>query len=206
MPRAINNFKLIYVLLKHILQFKAEGEFYQVLIITRKKDQDVPANHQSSRTIKTYYIESVEQLQGKEKEIIKLCKVFNARAGISPNVLNHNSLALTLLEEIIKRIKAGQNSFPYIYDKVVGQSKSGRRYWLIDLDTKDNDSLEFVSDYVANAMPKENVVLILPTYKGYHLLVKPFDCKEFDNIMKVKGIDATIHKTNYLALYYPPQK
>jgi hypothetical protein len=205
MSKAVNNFKAIYNLLKNILLFKEEGEFYQVLVVTRKKDQDVPANHQSSRTIKTYYIESLEQLQSKEKEIIKLCKLFNARAGISPNVLNHNTLALSLLSEIVDRLKSGNKNFAYIYDKVVGQARSLRKHWLIDLDTKDEESLEKVIDYITNTRPFHNIISILPTYQGYHILVLPFDSGEFDKKMREWNIDATIHKTNYLALYYPPK-
>lgn len=200
--KAIDNFKKIIRLLK----FEKEGDFYQVIILTRKKDQDVPANHQSSRTIKTYMFESVEQLIGKKKEIMKLCKMFNARAGISPNVLNHNDLAFDVNVAIATRLKDGHKNFAYLYDTVIGQSKSRDKRWLIDLDEKNMLMVAQLCQYVLEQAPHKGIITILPTYNGYHLVTYPFNSIDFNTWVKANNIDASIHKTNYIALYYPPKK
>ena len=56
----INNINLI----KPLLNFTNEGDFYMLYIFKRKKDQPEGErdNHQSVRTIKTYSIDSIEYL------------------------------------------------------------------------------------------------------------------------------------------------
>ena len=57
----INNLELI----KSLLNFTDEGDFYMLYVFKRKKDQPEGEkdNHQSVRTIKTYCIESIDHLQ-----------------------------------------------------------------------------------------------------------------------------------------------
>ena len=67
----INNLELI----KPLLNFENEGDFYMLYIFKRKKDQTTDkANHQSVRTIKTYCIESIEQLENRYEEIQQFVK------------------------------------------------------------------------------------------------------------------------------------
>ena len=50
-------------LIKELLNFDNEGDFYMLYILKRKKDQTTDkSNHQSVRTIKTYCIESIDSL------------------------------------------------------------------------------------------------------------------------------------------------
>lgn len=183
-----------------LLTFEEEGEFYQVIILVRKKDQDVPDNHQSSRTIKTYYIESLKQLNDKKEEIVKLCELFNARAGISTNVLNHKNLGFDLIRETTLRIESGSSSLAYIYDKVVGKAKSKRKRWLIDLDTRDESQLNSVKQLLKGLTNEK--LYVFDTRNGYHIITKPFNSLLFNDAVKKKDIDATIHKSHFLALYY----
>lgn len=197
----INNFQQI---LPH-LSFD-EGEFYFVLLIQRKKDQDVPANHQSARTIKTYIITSKEQLLEKEQEIIGLCEYFNARAGISTNKFSHKKLAIPFIQKALELYKNGHYEFTYLFDKVVGEAKETvvEKRWLIDLDDKIN--LSKIQEILTSCKPNKNEIDVFETTNGYHLLTNPFNSEEFMKEVTKLKIDATIHKTNYIALYYPSKQ
>jgi hypothetical protein len=61
-------------LIKPLLNFDDEDDFYMLYVFKRKKDQSTDkANHQSVRTIRSYCIKSVEQLEERYDEIKKLC-------------------------------------------------------------------------------------------------------------------------------------
>lgn len=67
-----------------ILEFNKKDEFYFLQIIQRKKDGNVTdTGNNGYRTIKTYYIYSVEQLRKKKDKIKELCLKNNARAYIN---------------------------------------------------------------------------------------------------------------------------
>ena len=58
-------------IIKTLLNFEKEGDFYHCIILKRKKDQPEGErdNHQSVRTIKTYCVDSVQYLEKRYEEI-----------------------------------------------------------------------------------------------------------------------------------------
>jgi len=97
----INNIELI----KPLLNFESQGDFYMLYIFKRKKDQTTDkANHQSVRTIKTYCIESIEQLENRYDEIIQLCEMFKARAYIHIQKQNHKDVSLNMMVELAETL------------------------------------------------------------------------------------------------------
>ena len=98
----INNIELI----KPLLNFDNEGDFYMLYVFKRKKDQPEGEkdNHQSVRTIKSYCVTSIEYLEKRYDEVIQLCEVFNARAYIHVVKQNHKDVSLNMITEIVTRI------------------------------------------------------------------------------------------------------
>jgi hypothetical protein len=127
----INNLELI----KPLLTFDKEGDFYQLFILLRKKDQTTDkANHQSVRTIKSYCITSIEYLEKRYDEIIGLCEFFKARAYIHVAKQNHYDVGLNMITEIITRVQSGQFNQKNVFDSVVGQLKTQEKRWIVDVD------------------------------------------------------------------------
>ncbi len=125
----INNLELI----KPLLNFESQGDFYMLYIFKRKKDQTTDkANHQSVRTIKTYCIESIEQLENRYDEIIQLCEMFKARAYIHIQKQNHKDVSLNMMVELAKKIQNGQHNQKNLFDSVVGQLKTLEKRWIVD--------------------------------------------------------------------------
>jgi hypothetical protein len=196
---AISNIELI----KPLLNFTNEGDFYMLYIFKRKKDQPEGErdNHQSVRTIKTYAVDSIEYLEKRYDEIIQLCEVFKARAYIHIQKQNHKDVAMNMITEIVTRIQSDQINQKHVFDSVVGQLKTNEKRWIVDVDTKDGTQLLSIMTTISICRPEvgDKVEAIIPTKSGFHLITKRFDVKEFEK--QYPNID--IQKKNPTMLYYP---
>jgi hypothetical protein len=194
----INNLELI----KPLLNFDNEGDFYMLYIFKRKKDQPEGErdNHQSVRTIKTYCIDSVEYLEKRYDEIQQLCEMFKARAYIHIQKQNHKDVAMNMITEIVNRIQSGQINQKHVFDSVVGQIKTQEKRWIADIDTKENGIENLISNEIYQLRPVgPKVEAIIPTKSGFHLITKRFDVQEF----KKQYPDIDIQKKNPTVLYIP---
>ena len=209
----IDNIELI----KPLLSFDNEGDFYMLYVFKRKKDQPEGErdNHQSVRTIKSYCIDNISYLDMRYDEIKMLCEVFKARAYIHVVKQNHKDVAMNMITEIVTRIQSGQINQKNVFDSVVGQIKTTEKRWIVDVDEKEISPLmvahieygcrpftEVKFDDVGipigyNVGPK--VETIIPTKNGHHLITKRFDTQSF----KEKYPDVDIQKKNPTLLYYP---
>lgn len=194
----IDNIELI----KPLLTFDKEGDFYQLFVFLRKKDQPEGEkdNHQSVRTIKSYSVTSHEYLDKRYDEIKMLCEVFKARAYIHVCKQNHMDVGLNMISEIVTRIQSGQINQKNVFDSVVGQIKTQEKRWIIDVDDKDTKELVRITEVIHMTRPEgDKLEVCIPTKSGYHLITKRFDVEMFRNIFP--HID--IQKKNPTLLYYP---
>lgn len=190
-------------LIKPLLSFDEENDFYQLYILLRKKDQPEGerANHQSVRIIKSYCISSVEYLEKKYEEIKMLCEVFKARGYIHISKQNHKDVGMNMITEIVSRIQSGQFNQKNVFDSVVGQIKMHEKRWIVDIDSKDAVELSSVMLWIETQCRPEGpkIEAIIPTKNGMHLITKRFDVLEFKK--EYSNID--IQKKNPTLLYYP---
>ena len=194
----INNLNLI----KPLLNFTNEGDFYMLYIFKRKKDQPEGErdNHQSVRTIKTYCIDSVEYLEKRWDEIVGLCEMFKARAYIHIQKQNHKDVSLEMMMALAQKIRDGQHNQKNLFDSVVGQMKTYEKRWIVDLDTTDENEVVRMTKVINVTRPEgDKVEAIIPTKNGYHFITKRFDVKMFENVYP----HVDIQKKNPTLLYYP---
>lgn len=194
----IDNIELI----KPLLTFDKEGDFYQLFVFLRKKDQPEGEkdNHQSVRTIKSYSVTSLEYLDKRYDEIKMLCEVFKARAYIHVCKQNHRDVGMNMITEIVTRIQSGQINQKNVFDSVVGQIKTQEKRWIIDVDDKDTKELVNITSVIHSLRPEgDKLDACVPTKNGYHLITKRFDVMEFKK--EYPNID--IQKKNPTLLYYP---
>jgi hypothetical protein len=188
--------------IKSLLNFEQEGDFYMLYIFKRKKDQPEGEkdNHQSVRTIRSYCIKSIEQLEKRYEEIKVLCETFKARAYIHIQKQNHKDVALDMMIALAQRIKDGQFEQQNLFDSTVGQLKTYEKRWIVDVDTDDDYELLSIRTTINNLRPEgPKVEAMIPTKNGYHLITGRFDVKEFRK--EYPTID--IQKKNPTLLYYP---
>ena len=194
----INNIDII----KPLLNFEKQGDFYMLYVFKRKKDQPEGErdNHQSVRTIKSYCIESIEHLERRYEEIKQMCEMFKARAYIHVQRQNHFDVSLNMMVELAQRIQNGQHNQKGLFDSVVGQIKTTENRWIVDLDTTDEDEIVRMTKVINVTNPEgDKINAIIPTKNGFHFITKRFDVKMFENVYP----HVDIQKKNPTLLYYP---
>lgn len=192
----INNIELI----KPLLNFSEEGDFYMLYVLKRKKDQVDKDNHQSVRTIKAYCIESVEYLEKRYEEIKTLCEMFKARAYIHVQKQNHADVSLEMMMTLAQRIKDKHHVQTHLFDTVVGQMRVREKRWIVDVDTL--NALEIINTIskIDDALPEgPKLQAIIPTRNGVHLITHPFDTRALEGQKPL----VEIQKKNPTLLYYP---
>lgn len=206
----VDNFKQI----ESLLEFPHEDSFYFVQVLQRKKDHPgvrLGGSNNNSRLIRSYYIPSVEKFNIYKEEIVKLCEVFNARAGINLNPRSRKKAAHAMLIKLAHQFQNEDfRGCSKIYDSVCGDYHAEMdKRWLVDVD---DSSLEYTrqvvdliqiiqkDDYLRRQqkqVTKPNEVLsVIPTKSGHHIITQPFDVSKF----KLKH---DIHKNNPTVLYIP---
>jgi hypothetical protein len=191
-------------LIKPLLNFDDEDDFYMLYVFKRKKDQSTDkANHQSVRTIRSYCIKSVEQLEERYDEIKMLCEVFKARAYMHIQKQSHKDVSLDMMVMLAERIKCGQHKQQGLFDSVVGQMKTYEKRWIVDIDTNDLHVIGKIVNVICDCKPNEGeegkLEALITTPNGVHLITKRFDVQEF----KKHHPDIDIQKKNPTLLYYP---
>ena len=189
-------------IIKPLLNFEKQGDFYMLYVFKRKKDQPEGErdNHQSVRTIKTYCIESLDHLDRRYEEVKQMCEMFKARAYIHVQKQNHFDVSLNMMVALAQRIQDGNTNQKGLFDSVVGQIKTQEKRWIIDLDTKDEDEVVRMTKVINVTRPEgDKVECIIPTKNGYHFITNRFDVKMFENVYP----HVNIQKKNPTLLYYP---
>ena len=199
----INNIELI----KPLLNFDNEGDFYMLYVFKRKKDQPEGEkdNHQSVRTIRSYCIKSIEQLEKRYDEIMMMCEMFKARAYIHVQKQNHRDVALEMLTALAQRIRDGQHEQQNLFDSVVGKLKTYEKRWIVDVDTHNYVVLNEIYELINECKPEgDKIEAVIPTKNGVHLITKRFDVMEFNQKIEVmEDYIPDIQKKNPTLLYYP---
>jgi hypothetical protein len=197
-------------ILKPLLNFEEQGDFYMLYVFKRKKDQPEGEkdNHQSVRTIKTYCIESIDHLEKRYDEIRQLCEMFKARAYIHVQKQNHRDVSLDMLATLAERIKNGVQNQKGLFDSVVGQIKTQEKRWIIDVDNVSMDGFnhspsqismrEYINELQVES-GREPHMTFVKTKSGFHIITQPFNVKKF----KDRYPEIDIQKKNPTLLYLP---
>jgi len=188
--------------IKGLLNFSEPGDFYMLYVMKRKKDQPEGErdNHQSVRTIRSYCIKSIEQLDKRWEEIVMMCEMFKARAYIHVQKQNHKDVSLNMMMALAQRIQDGNHEQQSLFDSVVGQLKTHEKRWIVDIDIPDPHAARELATYINSLRPVgSKCEAVIPTKNGYHLITGRFDVKTFSE----KFPDIDIQKKNPTLLYYP---
>ena len=198
----INNFNLI----KPLLDFNSEDDFYFLQILQRKKDHPkgkVNGTNNNSRLIKAYYVKSLEHFEFIKPEVIALCDLFHARAGINLNKRSFKRTQLLTIRHILDQsINGAYNKVHRAYNTMCGVRTNDNKIWIVDVDEKYNESnCEQYIEWINECKPKGNkIITILPSKSGYHIITKPFNLKEYSDKL---SLSHEIHRNNPTNLYIP---
>lgn len=190
--------------IKAMMDFRSDDDFYFLQVLQRKKDAapglKVNGTNNNSRLIKAYYIKSIEHLDFVMPEIIQLCKIFGARAGINLNRRSFKKTSLQHLRKITEQIINGsENKAMKAYSSVVGAFNTETdKKWIIDLDGDETLLATEIHQFIDTLMPVgPKMIATLPSKNGFHFITRPFNLKDF----KEKYPKIEVHKNNPTNLY-----
>lgn len=202
----IDNFDLI----KSLLDFGDKDKFYFLQILQRKKDAKVGVKvngtNNNSRLIKAYYVSNLEYFDFIKPEVIELCNIFNARAGINLNKRSFEKTALQHLKLVTDNIINGNYNKVYkTYSSACGKfSHDSNKKWIIDIDKEELYLLEDIKKIVNEIQPYNDlepnkIISEIPSKSGIHLITSPFNLQEF----KLNFSNIDVQKNNPTNLYIP---
>jgi hypothetical protein len=198
-------------LIKDLLIFESEDDFYFLQIIQRKKENSQLGSN--SCIIKNYYIKSVQHLLDIYDEIKSLCNLFNARASLRLNRRSFEKVGFKSLENIANTMQ--NREYKHLmnsYDRACGLINNEKnKKWIIDIDKDEVIWLEQIINSIQSCEPLGDKILKqLPTKSGIHLITTPFNVTQFKEnfkeelkTYKMNEINIDIHKDNPINLYVP---
>lgn len=189
--------------LKDRLDFSDSSKFYMIQLQQRKKDDaSFPANN---RTVKTYFISSLDDYLSLEKEIKKLSDESKSRVYIRVNRRSFEEVALETNKDLAqilrdKNFQHLKNLVPSAAGKTCSEEN---KLWIVDVDVDNKEELNEKAAKIINYLmdPKIDAFrYTVPTLNGIHIITTKFDSKAFLEVFP--GVD--IHKDNPTLLYFNP--
>lgn len=181
-------------LIRDMLKFDENGEFYYISIMQRNKDGvKVASSHDNCRRIRTFYVFSLEEFDRVVPFIKEICDKINARCYIELNRKNIFECQLECIKRLAECIQHGTTKSRAIMDSVVAGAPSKDKLWMIDVDRSGGD-VDDIIDYVG--YHKGEVHTILQTVNGCHIITSRFDPREFN------FKDAELKRNAFTLLYY----
>ncbi|MBW3020933.1 hypothetical protein KY334_06560 [Candidatus Woesearchaeota archaeon] len=187
--------------IRKLISFE-ENSFYFVQIIKRRKDFGNSDMEKGERVIKSYYIDSFESYDKLVPMMVDLADQNNARVYINLNKRSYEKVCVDMIKYLADALSNKQyHSARTAFDKIAGKNRADKqKKWVIDVDIKSKSLSEEIEYYIDNEKPEGKKCLgILDTPNGYHMIVKPFDPREFSK----KYPDCEIKKDNPTILYCP---
>ena len=143
----------------------------------------------------------------RKEKIISLCRDNNARAYINLNRRDAKRVALAAAKTYIDLVSEDRCHQGFrIWDHCCGVTRdnTSQKYWIVDVDTKDENELHKVLNLIDGCRSSnspglfggyDNVKFIIPTPNGVHFITTPFDPRSLDGKYEIK-------KDNPTVLYY----
>ena len=199
----INNLELIAPLLPK----NNPRVFCHMQIVCRAKDHKDEEVKEGA--IKTYFIRDEEHLRKIMPEVILLCEHYGARAYINVSIKSFEKLQKLMLVKLASLVCEGNIQNPRkTLNSTAGALTSKNPVWIVDVDdiSMKDSILKWLDDYFeldptlpfCNTREESYLTGIIPTKQGCHLLVRPFNLKEFNNNFP----DVDVHKNSMGTLLY----
>lgn len=210
----VDNFSII----RKLLKFENPGDCYYLQLLRRQSDDPMidgkpdPNYHGNmhSRSIKDYFVPSLEYFDQKEDEIKKLCDVFNVRAYIRLNRRNYKQISFAIMKHITEQLVSGQSfnsPFSLVASAAGNCNCSGdAKTWILDLDEEYIPHKSAIYDMVFQCEPiaskwkefqdtqaemfkdrwRDTFIDMhfseVPTKHGIHIISRPFNTKSFKDL------------------------
>lgn len=192
-------------IIKPLLKFTSEDDYYFLQILVRKKDKDtlpfkIGGSNNNSRLIRSYNVTSVQYLEDRYEEIKAICNLFQARAMICLNRRSFKSSSLQMMVRLAQSIQSNNYRNAAMWNNVSGVYNPIKdKIWIIDVDREDvgnPEKLVEITNFINNQKPFGNKIIAkVPSKSGFHYITQPFDQRGFEKFK------LEMHKNNPTNLY-----
>ncbi len=184
-------------LLENMFDFSDKSCFYFIQILDRTKKWN-----NKNRCVKSYFVDSREDLLAKREEMITISTATWARVYVHPARRRKSKIDLELIAYIANRLVESNlcNKMWRAYESVCGRNKWVETRWLIDVDTKDIWYLDEVMLSLEDLWLQCSDYLLVNTVKWFHIITKrKFDLKRFQETFPW----IYVHSNNPTILFAP---
>ena len=179
----VDNFNLVHSIIPNY------GVIF-IQVISRNKDGG------TGEVIKSYYVHQSTLFDYKD-EIIKLCKVFNARAYIQLNPCSNKKVQWHMVHNLLNYLESGCTKITGILSEACGTSYD-RLFYLVDVD--DYTKTDLIQHLISQCTDAEQI--LIPTVSGWHIVTKPFNVNKFYQLQEIEHLDrCEVHKQAMTLLY-----
>jgi hypothetical protein len=148
------------------------------------------------RVLRTFYHRSRDDFWRRWPVIKELCDQTGVRAYTRLSPRSYAKVGKLFAARVIEHALAGNfNGLAYAYASACGCVTPNKKLWLLDVD----DLASWADFHNDDAFPLTQVAAI-PSRKGLHVVVTPFDTKTF---MPRLPAGVSVHKDNPTNLYIP---
>ena len=182
-------------------RLKNDGDFFNIIVMTRKKDFEDGTHKKQSCVIYTTNVYSVNELRDIQPTLETICINDRARCYITVNKRTDEGVAKEVLKYMVDMyVSKNYHKIRTAYDHCVNTTCSiENKMYMLDVDedfTGDvDDVILYMKDIQTNGHGKDGEIYIVPTKNGVHLLVPPFDVGMFKKkypTISVKKNDLTL--------------
>ena len=183
--------------LDRVCRFDNLTDVYILMAIARKKNNSELTS--GTEIVFREVIRSKDQVGRKYLKVRALAEhymqgkyTFNLYVMLNPRDtikawFNLNNTLNGWLKEHIKGTNIGFDKFSkidnyWISELMKPSAKRGRGLWIIDVDTKDQLTMDDVFALLSENFPDKNEYFIVETVHGFHIVTEPFDRRKFDNL------------------------
>ena len=200
MNTLIDNFNEV----EKLLDFSSPDEFYFLEIIRRRKDFSTPNEDiLGQQVLATYCVKNLEQLQRLKNEIITLCEFHHARAYINLNPKSMKKTGILMMNKLLKMVENDDfHKINACFASAAGECNGikDRKRFVIDIDSSDESVKTEILDVIHSL--NVEIISVLPTPNGCHIIAKPFDCLKFMSAIPQKFEDIVEIKHNSPTVLY----
>lgn len=174
-----------------------KNEFLFIQIIKRRKDN--PDLKFSEVMMKSFYVNSINDIIKYIPRIEEICDKENARAYVRLNPQDYTEASIRCIEYIAENIRKGTSNKNYrAWDSICGKKRLDKSltYRVIDLDSehlhlKSEILLKLEEFFSSKKLDPKDCYIINPTKTGSHIITKRFDKRIIGSIneeLSEKGI------------------
>ncbi len=186
-----------------VIKFCPDVDDGDTFIYTEMLDRGKKKGNNGQRLLKTFYHRSKEEFLEQVPTIKKLCDIAQIRACTRLAPKSYERVGITLTKMTVEAaLTKNWQGMKSLYNRACGVTSPNKKIWLFDVDVINDSTKEFEDRLKTDGTH----LLTIPSKKGLHYIVTPFDTRiieKYCNELGITEVEMSLHKDNPTNLYIP---